>query len=202
MCGRFYIPADDTPEMLADLLAEAERTETQPLPRGEITPGMRVAALCRSRASGTAKAFPMTWGYTGQGRLLINARSETAAERPTFRDSLRARRCLIPAAAWFEWDHRAKPMAKFRIRRAAFPWFYLAGLYRLEDAGPRCTILTREAVAGLHDLHDRMPVTVAPQDAAVWLDPDADPAELLGRDPGPIDWQAEHGQDQQISLWG
>ena len=202
MCGRFYVPADDAPEVIARLMAEAERTARSPLPRGEITPGMRVAALCLSRVSRQAKAFPMTWGVPMQGKLLINARSETAAEKPTFRDSLRERRCLIPAVAWFEWDHREKPMTKYRIRRSAFPWFYLAGLYRLEDDGPRCAILTREAIEGLHDLHDRMPVTLAPEEAGAWLRPDADPEEWLRRDPGPVSWQPESGQERQMGIFG
>ena len=83
MCGRFYVPADDMPEVIEALLRQANRTAPEPLPRGEITPGMRVASLCLSRGSRRAKAFPMTWGYPMQGKLLINARSETAAQKPT-----------------------------------------------------------------------------------------------------------------------
>ncbi len=201
MCGRFYVPADDMPEVMENLLRQANRTAPEPLPRGEITPGMRVASLCLSRVSREAKAFPMTWGYPMRGKLLINARSETAAERPVFRESFRTRRCLIPAAAWFEWDHRNADHTKYRLRPESLPWFFLAGLYRLGDHGAECAVLTREAEGDAASIHGRMPVTFAPEDAALWLDPDADPAALLAEPPIPALCSAEPDQSAQISLW-
>ena len=162
---------------------------------------MRVASLCLSRVSREAKAFPMTWGYPMRGKLLINARSETAAERPVFRESFRTRRCLIPAAAWFEWDHRNADHTKYRLRPESLPWFFLAGLYRLGDHGAECAVLTREAEGDAASIHGRMPVTFAPEDAALWLDPDADPAALLAEPPIPALCSAEPDRSAQISLW-
>jgi putative SOS response-associated peptidase YedK len=200
MCGRFYIPEDDSPEDLAALLREADERAGEPLPRGEITPGMQAPVVCMSRA-GNPRVFPMHWGYPVAERLLVNARSETASIRTIFQESYRSRRCLIPAAAWFEWDHRVKPMTKYRISRGSQPWFYLAGLYRLTEDGPQYTVLTREAIGGLHDLHHRMPVTFAAADAASWLDPDADPDAMVKREPGPVAWMPVPGQAEQVSLW-
>ncbi|MBR4710435.1 MAG: SOS response-associated peptidase [Clostridia bacterium] len=181
MCGRYYIEADDTPEELRRLLEEAEERAGEPMPTGEIAPGRATAVVAASRTDRRPAAFAMRWGYPIEGgRLLINARSETAARKPMFADSLRARRCLIPASAWFEWDHRAKPPAKHRITPREERWFFLAGLYRLRGAADaEYTILTREAAGGLHDLHPRMPVALSADTAAAWLDPAADPERLI-----------------------
>ena len=180
MCGRYYIEADDPPEQLRRLLAEAEERAGDPLPAGEIAPGRRCAVVALSRRSGRPAAFPMRWGYPLEGKLLINARSETAARKPLFADSLRARRCLIPASAWFEWDHRARPLTKYRIAPRDEKWFFLAGLYRFgEGQAPEYTILTRAAADGLRDLHDRMPVALPADAAEAWLDPACDPESRM-----------------------
>ena len=200
MCGRFYVPSDDDAEDLAAMLREADERAGEPLPRGEISPGMKAPVMCLSRA-GHPRIFPMHWGYPVAERLLVNARSETAAIRTIFQESFRTRRCLIPASAWFEWDHRVKPMTKYRIRREAQPWFYLAGLYRLTEDGPQCTVLTREAVGSLRDLHGRMPVSFVRGDARAWLDPDADPESLVRTDPGPVVFEPVPGQAEQVTLW-
>ncbi len=200
MCGRFYIPMDDAPEDLAGLLRSADERAGEPLPRGEISPGMRAPVVCLSKA-GSLKAFAMRWGYPIADRLLINARSETAAIRTVFQESYRARRCVIPATAWFEWDHRVSPMTKYRLRPESLPWFCLAGLYRNTEDGPQFTILTREAVGSLHDLHGRMPVTFAPADVRAWLNPETDPASMVGHDPGAISLLPEPGQAEQVTIW-
>lgn len=191
---------DDGPEALAALLKEADQRSGSPLPRGEISPGMQVPVMCMSRA-GHPRVFPMRWGYPIADRLLINARSETASSRTIFQESYRARRCLIPAVSWFEWDHRVRPMTRYRIHPGAYPWFYLAGLYRLTEDGSQCAILTREAVKGLRDLHTRMPVTFAPGDERAWLSPEAEPDSLAGRDPGAMVWQPVPGQAEQVAIW-
>ncbi len=200
MCGRFYIPMDDGPEELEKLLRDAGLMAPEPLPRGEITPGMRVPAVCASRVSRTPKPFAMTWGYPVQGKLVINARSETAGVRPLFRDSLRDRRCLIPASAWFEWDHRHGAGTKYRISPSGTDWFCLAGLYRPEGRDARCTILTRPAEGGMEELHDRMPVLLRPDEAAAWLDRDTDPAPYFSRNVK-LDLTPVPGQTAQLSLW-
>ena len=90
---------------------------------------------------------------------------------------------------------------KYRLRPESLPWFFLAGLYRLGDRGAECAVLTREAEGDAASIHGRMPVTFAPEDAALWLDPDADPAALLAEPPIPALCSAEPDQSAQISLW-
>ena len=136
MCGRFYIESDDTPDELIEMLNRAE-TRVQAadpafrLPRGEVRPGDWAAVVSLNRAS-QQSVFAMKWGFRMDRQLLINARSETAAQKPTFLDSMANRRCLIPASAYFEWDHRTKPLKKYHFALPDAPLLWLAGLYRFE----------------------------------------------------------------------
>ena len=115
MCGRFWIEPEDTAEELAQLLTGLESAmQTKApgftLPRGEIRPGDLAAVIAPNRQRVPA-VFAMRWGFPMDKRLIINARSETAPARPMFSQSMKMRRCLIPASAYFEWDHReTKPV--------------------------------------------------------------------------------------------
>ena len=114
------------------------------------------------------------------GLRTINARSETVATKPTFRDAFKRRRCLIPADGFFEWkkdgSNKKRP---FYIRRADRHPFGFAGLWeRWERPGVEpiesCTVITTEANDVLHDLHDRMPVILPEDSYDRWLDPKRD----------------------------
>lgn len=118
----------------------------------------------------------MKWGYTiPGGRPVINARSETMEEKPLFCDGARQRRCLIPAAHYFEWD---QDKTKYAIRPKAKGMMFMAGIYRLESSGPVFTILTREPAAELAAIHHRMPVLLPRDACAAWLNL-ANPAEAV-----------------------
>jgi len=185
MCGRFYIESDDTPEELIEIINRAETRIRQAdpafrLPMGEVRPGDWAAVVSLNRAS-QRSAFPMKWGFRMDKQLLINARSETAARKPTFRESMSARRCLIPASSYFEWDHRTKPLTKYRFSLPDSPLLWLAGLYRFEpdSAWPVFTVLTRPAAEDLAPFHDRMPVIVPPALTDRWLDRSQSPMDVL-----------------------
>lgn len=194
MCGRFYIESDDTPEELIDLInrAESRVQAADPsfrLPKGEVRPGDWAAVVSLNRAS-QRSVFPMKWGFRMNRQLLINARSETAAQKPTFRQSMQERRCLIPASAYFEWDHRTKPLTKYRFALPDAPLLWLAGLYRFEPDSrwPVFTVLTRPAAAAVADFHDRMPVLMPPQLHGQWLDRSTPPQALLDAALTHVDW--------------
>ena len=147
----------------------------------------------------------MRWGLvphwakdSGIGSRLINARAETAASKPAFRDALARRRCLLPADGWYEWQSPSVPSARAGSDARKQPFFItpadgsglaLAGVWstwRAPDAEPEtpllvtCAVLTTGAVGPLAEIHDRMPLVLPAQAWADWLDPDADdPGSLL-----------------------
>ena len=170
MCGRYWIEPEDDYALLR-IIDQMQRVdpELEVKTRGEIFPGDGVPALCLSRA-GNVRSFGMAWGYSmPDGRKLINARSETAAEKPTFRDSMRARRCLLPMSAYFEWECRGRERIKYRIAPEGEGLHFLAGLYRFEGKYPVCTVLTATAAPEIAFIHDRMPVILSAEQQELWL---------------------------------
>ena len=174
MCGRYRLDADE--RELESIIQELNRrTEKQgadvpPVKTaGELRPGDRVPALCRDRR-GEIGAFALEWGYRmGDGRRLINARLETAAQKPIFRDGMEKRRCLLPMSAYYEWEKRGSERIKYRIAPEADGLYCLAGIYRLEERKAVCTVLTMGAAEQLAFIHDRMPVLVPYDRREAWL---------------------------------
>ena len=170
MCGRYWIEPQDDAELLR-IIDQLQRVdpELRVQTGGEIFPGGGVPALCLSRA-GNIRAFAMVWGYAmPDGKRLINARSETAAGKPMFRDSMRARRCLLPMSAYFEWERRGGERIRYRIAPEAGGLHFLAGLYRFEGGYPVCTVLTAQAAPEIAFIHHRMPVILPAEKRETWL---------------------------------
>jgi putative SOS response-associated peptidase YedK len=119
------------------------------------------------------------------GSRMINAVCETAADKPAFKESMRRRRCLIPADGFYEWKKIGpKKKQAYNIGMADDGLFTFAGLWDRWN-GPNntvieaSTILTTDANALLKDIHDRMPVIIQPGDYDLWLDPGVtDPAQV------------------------
>lgn len=120
---------------------------------------------------------------------MINARAETAAEKPAFRRAFRSRRCVVPADGFFEWKKvepgEGKKAVKVPhwIHRPGGEPFVMAGLWERWDPPEGSplysfTILTTEAVPEIQEIHPRMPVILSPRSADLWLDPRADVAAL------------------------
>lgn len=149
---------------------------------GEVRPSDAAPVFAPDRR-GVPAVFPMKWGFPGKS-LIINARTETAASRPMFRDSWQSRRCAVPASCYFEWEHpsapegRKKTGTKYRLQQAVgLTW--LCGLYRMEEGVPCFVILTREPGESIRFIHDRMPL-ILPEDAAMeWIRPETRPEDLL-----------------------
>lgn len=120
------------------------------------------------------------------GNRCINARAETLRAASAFRAAYEARRCLVPASAFYEWSGPKGERVKWRITLADEPLFALAGLWewwKQRDADTPAvhsyTIVTTDANAALVHIHDRMPVIIAARDYARWLDPKQDVGDLL-----------------------
>ena len=120
MCGRYYIAEDDLSDELSRIIDELNRKKTPEglKTSGEIFPSDIVPVLANSRKQ-DVQPFAMRWGYAfPNGRPIINARSETAAQKPMFKDGMRQRRCVIPASHYFEWERRGAVRTKYAIRPA------------------------------------------------------------------------------------
>ncbi len=180
MCGRFALFAS------GDELAERFQFAEVPLfdARYNIAPTQTVAAV-RASDGGMALSL-LRWGLIPSwasdmtiGNKLLNARSETVAEKPSFRSAFKHRRCLIPASGFYEWKKiTAKSKQPYFIRPRNGRPLALAGLWeRWHDPQGEtvetCTILTTEANELMHPLHDRMPVILDPASDGVWLDASA-----------------------------
>ena len=101
MCGRFYVPEDDSAETIRAILEYLEHRNVK-VKTGDVFPG-DVAAVVASNRHLEPQPFAMEWGYhLSDGKRIINARSETAAQKAMFADGIRQRRCLIPAQHYYE----------------------------------------------------------------------------------------------------
>lgn len=185
MCGRFALAA--TGEEVAEHYQLPELPFV--VPRYNIAPTQPVAAV-RLNDAGEREFTFFQWGLIPSwakdpsiGSRMINARAETAAEKPAFRAAFKRRRCLLPATGFFEWravDGRKQPMY---IHEVGGGLFSLAGLWEIwhaPDGGmlETCTILTTSPNALMELIHNRMPVILDPLDYATWLAPDT-PADRL-----------------------
>jgi len=188
MCGRFTLktPMRDVAEAFG-LDPEVLQRELFPR-RYNIAPTQGVAVV-RQAADGGRQLSMLHWGLIPSwaddpaiGGRMINARSETAAERPAFREALARRRCIVVADGFFEWKQGTRPKQPFYIRREDEQPFGFAGLWEHWRRGEleieSCTILTTAANELLQPLHDRMPVILDPHDYAVWLDEVSDARRL------------------------
>ena len=185
MCGRYYIAEKDMAQALAGIITDLNRRKPPETLKtsGEIFPSDVAPVLANSR-SREMRPCAMRWGYAfPTGRPVINARSETAASKPMFRDGMRQRRCLIPASGYYEWERREDRRIKYAIRPSLADMLYLAGIYHLENHGgvvvPAFAVLTREAATGVAFIHPRMPVMLPAGAVSDWLNPAFDAEEII-----------------------
>ena len=182
MCGRYYIESEDsTLELLAIIDEVNRKSKAGPVKMGEIFP-TDVAPVIANNRSQRQAAFAMRWGYSmgDDRRPIINARSETAASKPMFKDGMAHRRCLVPASYYFEWASQDGKKVKYAIRQSGSEMIYLAGLYRIEHGtDPVFTILTRSPAESIAFIHDRMPVILPAAAIGDWLNIKYDANEVI-----------------------
>ena len=187
MCGRYTLTSP------IEVIAE-EFGITGPLPEIKpsynVAPGQAVATVL-DEGDGVRRLEVLKWGLVPSwakdpaiGNRMINARSETAAEKPSFRKAMKERRCLILADGFYEWQKTAHGKQPYYTRMEDGKPFAFAGLWeswgRDGEELRTCTILTTEANDFLRKVHDRMPVILPPEAYAPWLDPEMrDPRSIL-----------------------
>ena len=188
MCCRYW--ADESPEIReiveemnkSPLVDKWQRT-TGITTYGEVRPTNVVPVIASNRA-GARAVFPMKWGFSGR-TLLMNARTETAPVKSTFKEAWASHRCIIPASWYYEWEHltgndgRKQTGAKYLIQPKGCPMTWLCGLYRIENGLPVFVVLTREPSDDIRFIHDRMPLIMPGDYVNDWIKPDVKPEELL-----------------------
>ncbi|WP_040229014.1 SOS response-associated peptidase [Bhargavaea cecembensis] len=189
MCGRFtlYVSYSELVERFA--AAGSAFPESDYAASYNIAPTQQVVAVINDGSKN--RLGHLKWGLIPRwaddpkiGSRLINARAETVAEKPSFREAFRKRRCLIPADSFYEWqktDNGKKPM---RIRLKGEEVFALAGLWEtwVFPEGERihsCTAITTKPNSLMAGIHDRMPVILPREREQEWLDPENRDADAL-----------------------
>lgn len=176
MCGRFalYSPIKRVSEEFS-----AHRIVSSLSPSYNIAPSHHVVAIFRETEVTLGQC---QWGFVPHwakdpsvGYKMINARAETVADKPSFRDAFRKKRCIIAADGFYEWKKIGKQKTPMYVRLRSRNPFGFAGFCstRSTDEGDECTctIITTGANTLLEDVHDRMPVILPKKDYTLWLDP-------------------------------
>ncbi|WP_018682321.1 SOS response-associated peptidase [Actinokineospora enzanensis] len=204
MCGR-YAAAKDPATLAAEFDALDVMGDGAPDLDYNVAPTKSVVAVVQrhpraedgtvDRGSTERTLRVMRWGLVPSwaktasgGAKMINARSESAAEKPAFKKSLAERRCILPADGWFEWRRDKTAKQPFYTTTRDGSSLAMAGLWttwrdKADPAAPvliTCAVLTTDAIGPLADIHDRMPLLLGRDAWTSWLDPDSsDVAELL-----------------------
>jgi putative SOS response-associated peptidase YedK len=170
MCGRYTLHAH--PDVVALLFGLSEVPACQP--RFNIAPASQVLIVRRSE--GALAAANVRWGLVPRwakdpsiGARMNNARAETVAEKPSFRDAYRKRRCLIPASGFYEWKAEGGRKQPYYVYPAGAELFAFAGLWERWQELETCCIVTTQANATMAAVHERMPVIVSPAEYSAWL---------------------------------
>jgi putative SOS response-associated peptidase YedK len=187
MCGRFTVTSP------AEILARDFGFEPPSsfAPRYNICPGQAIGVVRPGETEGLRELAFLHWGLVPhwmkerpRDARMINARSETVADKPSFRDSFRKRRCLVPADGFFEWKAGPGGKQPYLIRMRSGAPFAIAGIWAQWTGGEgdpleSCALLTTTPNELMAPIHDRMPVLLGQENWDAWLDTaGADPQRL------------------------
>jgi putative SOS response-associated peptidase YedK len=184
MCGRYTLKS---PLSVLTERFDIEESPSSLSPSYNIAPTQQVATVLSE--NGKRKLEMLRWGLIPSwaddpeiGNRMINARSETVAEKPSYRRAFKRSRCLILADGFYEWQRTDSGKQPFHIRMQDESPFAFAGLWESWDKGDglrSCTIITTEANDLVGEVHNRMPVILHAEDYEMWLDLDFDEREPL-----------------------
>ena len=177
MCGRFAITLPD--DAMAALFEATPANDLPHVPNYNVCPTTQIHTVTSD--DGTRRLRPMRWGVLPHwyksptdGPLLINARSETIAEKPAFRAACRERRCLVPATGFYEWtkDPEGKRLPWY-IHHTDGETLAFAAVWQVWEKGDEplttCAVVTTSANEAMSRIHHRMPVVLDQKDWALWL---------------------------------
>ena len=180
MCGRYNFTveqSDEVMEILEKLNAKFQGKEAR---TGEVFPTNLAPVLIEEKKE--VSPTLCVWGFPkfdGKG-VIINARSETAFEKRTFRDSLLNRRCIIPSTGFYEWNSEKQ---KFLFRMEGTNALYMAGIYSIYQNEMRYVILTTDANESMKEVHNRMPLVIPKNEIDTWIMDHSATNDILKRVP-------------------
>lgn len=197
MCGRYYVD-DDTAREIEKLVRQVdEKMRRQAAPcKVEVTAKdirpTDMAPILALSGSGLECQW-QRWGFPGfqKGKVIFNARCESAMEKPMFREAVLHRRAVVPAARFYEWDRDKR---KHTFYRENGDTLFMAGCYRKYGDGDRFVILTTQANASMEPIHDRMPLVLEREEALGWLLEDGAAEGLLRKTPPLLQRGTEYEQ--------
>lgn len=214
MCARYTVFTEDEIIEIRSIIAEVSRKfGDSAVATGEIRPTNIAPILTMD--GGHLAPQPISWGFPKwDGKeVLINARSESALEKPMFSEALLTRRCVIPSTGFFEWANYVEPATqlsfftdeskpstkpqkiKLHFRRPNEQMLYMAGMIgRFKGADgldkDAFIILTTAANESMSRFHDRMPVILAADEREDWISSDAFMRKVLSREGSALEWKA------------
>ena len=186
MCGRFALA---TEKHLLEMLYDFEKRPDLNLlllPRYNIAPGQKAAVLRLNPHNSSRELVMLKWGLVpfwakepGAFKPLINARAETVAFKPAFREALKKRRALVPASGFYEWKEEQGAKQPYYITRRDKKLFSVAALWESRRQGEEeslqtFALITTAACSPISALHERMPVIISEENYTLWLDGRAD----------------------------
>ena len=169
MCGRYALHAN--PDVVTLMTGIAELPAFQA--RYNIAPFSQVLILRNGEAAMVRWGLIPYWAKDpAKLPKMHNARADTITEKPSFREAYRRRRCLMPASGFYEWKTEQGKKQPYYIHPAAGELFSMAAIWERWGEVESCAVITTDANAKMADVHDRMPVLIAPEDQARWLSGD------------------------------
>ena len=172
MCGRINVIEDPLCRLVSEQLGIQFSAPTN----SNLCPGQSVSTIVGDGAS--YRQINLNWGIkpNWSRRLIINAQSETVAQKPTFRQAFKSHRCLIPCSGWYEWREEAGKKVKYLFSQTECKPLYMAGIW-FEAETPQLVTLTTSPNKKCAEYHKRMPALVLPENIDYWFQ---SPPDQLG----------------------
>lgn len=193
MCGRYQFTMEQCEEIRRIAQEIQRRYGDGAWKPGEIRPTAAAPVLLADREG--VRSELLTWGYRLPKSLVINARAESAVEKPLFRESVKARRCVVPSTGFYEWDGEKR---KYFFTLPGEDALYMAGLYDVREDRPCYCILTTAANRSMEAVHPRMPLILRREQLRDWLENRERAEALLHSVPPELKKQP---MERQLSFW-
>ena len=198
MCGRYYVD-DDTAKEIEKVIQQVDAmirdtSGLNMLRSGDIRPADLAPVIAAHDRQLCIENI--RWGILAyDGKLVINAKSETVRKKKLFADSVEHRRIAIPAAGFYEWNAKKE---KYAFRKEDRSPMWLAGIYNLEKNEDRFVIITTAANASIRPVHDRMPLILDNNEIVPWILEEKVTDNILNKVPELLDCSTEY---EQLSLF-